>query len=163
MGHEMGHYVLGHIWKLIGFMASLILLTLYLIYRTSGWMIARYQERFGFVSLADIASFPLLILLFSGFFLVVQPVMMAFNRSVEHDADRFGLEITRDNRNAATAFVKLQQDNLAIPRPHWLEKMWRSSHPPLGERIDYCNDYRPWETGQALQYQHLFRSPRNGD
>lgn len=163
MGHEMGHYVLGHIWKLIGFMASLILLTLYLIYRTSGWMIARYQERFGFVSLADIASFPLLILLFSGFFLVVQPVMMAFNRSVEHDADRFGLEITRDNRNAATAFVKQQQDNLAIPRPHWLEKMWRSSHPPLGERIDYCNDYRPWETGQALQYQHLFRSPRNGD
>ncbi|NDD65174.1 MAG: M48 family peptidase, partial [Acidobacteria bacterium] len=108
MGHEMGHYVLGHIWKLIGFIAALILLTLYLIYRTSGWMIARFRERFGFDSLADIASFPLLILLFSGFFLVVQPVMMAFNRSVEHDADRFGLEITRDNRNAATAFVKLQ-------------------------------------------------------
>ncbi len=160
MGHEMGHYVLGHIWKLIGFIAALILVTLYAIYRTSGWLIARYRERFGFDSLADIASFPLLILLFSGFFLVAQPVMMTFNRAVEHDADRFGLEITRDNRNAATAFVKLQQDNLAIPRPHWLEKMWRASHPPLGERIDFCNEYRPWESGQPLQYGHLFREGR---
>lgn len=160
MGHEMGHYVLGHMWKLIGFIAGLIMLTLYLIYRTSGWMIARYRERFGFDSLADIASFPLLILLFSGFFLIVQPVMMAYNRSVEHDADRFGLEITRDNRNAATAFVKLQEDNLAIPRPHWLEKLWRASHPPLGERIDFCNEYRPWEQGQPLQYGHLFREAR---
>jgi STE24 endopeptidase len=157
MGHEMGHYVLGHIWKLIGFIVTLILVTLYLISRTSSWMITRYRERFGFDSLADIASFPLLVLLFSGLFLVVQPVMMAFNRSVEHDADRFGLEITRDNRSAATAFVKLQEDNLAIPRPHWLEKMWRESHPPLGERIDFCNAYRPWETGQPLQYGHLFR------
>jgi STE24 endopeptidase len=157
MGHEMGHYVLGHTWKLIGFIATLILVTLYAIYRTSGWLITRYRERFGFDSLADIASFPLLILLFSGLFLVAQPVMMAFNRSVEHDADRFGLEITRDNRNAATAFVKLQQDNLAIPRPHWLEKMWRASHPPLGERIDFCNAYRPWEMGVPLQYGHLFR------
>ena len=157
MGHEMGHYVLGHIWKLIGFIAMLILVTLYLIYRTSGWMIARYRQRFGFDSLADIASFPLLILLFSGFFLVAQPIMLAFNRSVELDADRFGLEITRDNRSAANAFVKLQEDNLAIPRPHWLEKMWRASHPPRGERIDFCNDYRPWEKGEPLQYSHLFR------
>lgn len=160
MGHEMGHFVLGHTWKLIGFIATLILVTLYLIYRTSGWLIARYQGRFGFDSLADSASFPLLILLFSGFFLVAQPVMMAFNRSVEHEADRFGLEITRQNRSAANAFVKLQEENLAIPRPHWLEKMWRASHPPLGERIDFCNQYRPWETGAPLRYGHLFRETK---
>jgi Zn-dependent protease with chaperone function len=157
MGHEMGHYVLGHVWKLIGFLSLLIIATLYLVYRTAQGLISRFHERFGFDSLADIASYPLLTLLFSLFFLVIQPAFLAFNRSSEREADRFGLEITRDNRHAATAFVKLQEDNLAIPRPHWLVELWRGSHPSLGDRIDFCNEYRPWEKGQSLRYGHLFR------
>lgn len=158
MGHEMGHYVLGHVWKLIGFMAGLIMLTLYLIHRTAGWLIGRYREKFGFDSLSDIASYPLLVMLFGVYLFVAQPVAMAFNRHLEHEADRFGLEITRSNRDAANAFVKLQQDNLSVPRPHWLEKLWRASHPPLGERIDFCNEYHPWETGGQPKYEHLFKS-----
>jgi len=157
MGHEMGHYVLGHVWKLIGFLSLLIIATLYLVYRTAQGLISRFRERFGFDSLADIASYPLLTLLFSLFFLVIQPAFLAFNRSSEREADRFGLEITRDNRHAATAFVKLQEDNLAIPRPHWQVELWRGSHPSLGDRIDFCNEYRPWEKGQSLRYGHLFR------
>ncbi|HXT22746.1 MAG TPA: M48 family peptidase, partial [Thermoanaerobaculia bacterium] len=66
-------------------------------------------------------------------------------------------EITRDNHSCATAFVRLQQENLGNPRPGTLYKLWRSSHPPLGERIDFCNDYRPWETGQPLKYDKLIR------
>ena len=43
--------------------------------------------------------------------------------------DQFGLEITRDNHNAATAFVKLQMENLSNPRPGLLYKLWRT--PPI--------------------------------
>jgi STE24 endopeptidase len=67
-----------------------------------------------------------------------------------------GLELTQDNRAAATAFVRLQQVNLAVPRPGLLYELWRSTHPPLGERIDFCNRYRPWERGEPLRYGHLF-------
>jgi hypothetical protein len=35
--------------------------------------------------------------------------------------------------------------------------MWRASHPPVGERIDFSNDYRPWERNQPLVYERLFR------
>jgi len=45
-----------------------------------------------------------------------------------------------------------------VPRPGWLYKLWRASHPPIGERIDFCNAYHPWATGQALAYERLFRS-----
>ena len=45
MGHEMGHYVLGHLWKGIAFFALLILLTLYAIHRTAGWLLAKYHQR----------------------------------------------------------------------------------------------------------------------
>ena len=82
---------------------------------------------------------------------MLTPAVLAFGRHVEHEADRFGLEITRDNHDCATAFVKLQQENLAVPRPGLLYKLWRSEHPPLGERIDFCNEYRPWETGAAAE------------
>ena len=156
MGHEMGHYVLGHIWKLILSMSALIIGALYAVHRTSGWMIARYRDRFGFSELSDVASLPLIIVLFSVASLVVTPVALAIQRHFEHEADRFGLEITQDNYAAATAFVKLQQENLGMPRPGPLYKWWRASHPPLGERIDFSNDYRPWETNEPLVYGDHF-------
>jgi Zn-dependent protease with chaperone function len=157
MGHEMGHYVLGHTWKLVGLLSILIMTALYAIHRTAGWVIARWRDRIGFDSLADVASLPLLLLLFSAYFFVVTPVGLAFSRSFEHESDRFGLEITRTNRPAAMAFVKMQQDNLGNPRPHWLVRLWRASHPTLAERIDFCNAYRPWEHGQPLAYEHLIK------
>ena len=69
MGHEMGHYVLGHTWKLILFYSIVIIATLYAVHRTADWLINHYQHRFGFDRLADIASLPLLMLLFSLSFL----------------------------------------------------------------------------------------------
>ena len=152
MGHEMGHYVLGHTPQLIALGSAVILLCLWVVHHTSGGLIARYRDRFGFSELSDIASLPLIALLFSLVSLVVTPAIFAVSRHDEHEADRFGLEITHDNHACATAFVKMQAENLSNPRPGLLYKLWRSSHPPLGERIDFCNQYRPWETGEPLKY-----------
>jgi STE24 endopeptidase len=157
MGHEMGHYVLGHVWRSIFFFAGLILVTLYAAYRLQGGLIARFSARFGFTELADIASLPLVMLLVAVLSFVVTPVAAGYSRWQEHEADRFGLEITRNNHAAATAFVKLQQENLSVPRRGLLYKLWRADHPLLGERIDFCNAYRPWESGKAGRYDHLFR------
>ena len=156
MGHEMGHYVLGHAIKGIFFFSLLIMVALYFIHRSAGGLIDRHKGRFKFDQLADIASLPLLILLFNIFWLVAAPIAMGFTRYMEHESDRFGLEITRDNYDAANAFVKLQLENLSNPRPGPIYKAWRATHPPLGERIDFCNAYKPWETGESLKYGHHF-------
>jgi STE24 endopeptidase len=160
MGHEMGHYVLGHTLQLIALASLLVIFGLWVIHRTAGGLIARYRDRFGFSELSDVASLPLIALLFTLVGLVLQPAVFAFGRHVEHEADRFGLEITRDNHACATAFVKLQAENLSNPRPGLLYKLWRSDHPPLGERIDFCNAYRPWQRGEPLKYGELIRAPR---
>ena len=157
MGHEMGHYVLHHVWQAIAFSVVIIAASLYVAYRAAGAVIARFGRRWGFTSLADVASLPLLLLLMSAFGLVVMPLQLAFTRHLEHDADRFGLEITQTNHSAGTAFVKLQQDALANPRPGLLYKIFRESHPPLGERIDFANQYHPWTTGQPLEYGGKFK------
>lgn len=156
MGHEMGHYVLGHVWRTLVVIPLVVLVGLWLIHRASGALLARYGEGWGFSSLADVAAAPFLGLLFSVFMLVISPLFLMYSRSLEHEADIFGLELTRDNHSAASAFVVLQQENLGNPRPGLLYKLWRSSHPPLGERIDFCNQYRPWETGEPLAFGDRF-------
>ena len=160
MGHEMGHYVLHHVVQGVLFACLLILVTLWAVQRASSSLIRRYHARWGFDRLADVASLPLIILLVNLFSLAVVPVGLAFSRHIEHEADRFGLEITEDNYAAAMSFVTLQEENLGVPRPGFLYYIWRCSHPPLGERIDFCNAYRPWEKGEPLKYGHLFRDSR---
>lgn len=157
LGHEMGHYVLRHMLMLLAMATVLILVSLYAVHRLAGWFIARWKERFGFDRLDDVASYPLLGLIFSLVFLVITPIPLAFTRHTEHEADRFGLELTRDNHNAASAFVKLQTENLAVPFHGTLYKLWNDSHPPIGERIEFANTYRPWAQGQPLKYGDKFR------
>jgi Zn-dependent protease with chaperone function len=157
MGHEMGHYVLKHVIQLIFLSSAIAILGLFAVHFTAGKLIAKHGARWGFTELSDVASLPLIALLFSLATFVLTPAILATTRYNEHEADRFGLEITRNNRAAATAFIKLQQENLAVPRPGLLYKIWRSSHPPIGERIDFINAYKPWETGGAMKYEERFR------
>jgi Zn-dependent protease with chaperone function len=157
MGHEMGHYVLNHVWKLIAILAVTVFLTLYAVQRLSATLIHRFSERFGFTALDDVASLPLVLMLFAAVSVVTDPIALATQRHFEHEADRFALEITRANHAGATAFVIMQQENLAVPRPGRLYTWFRLSHPPVGARIDFFNDYRPWESGQPLVYGNRFR------
>lgn len=156
MGHEMGHYVLGHVWQLIVVSSLLLLIALYGAYKTMGGAVRRWGDRFGFTDLADVASLPLLLLVTNLFSLVITPAELAFTRHIEHEADRFGLEITQWNHSAGTAFVKLQEDALANPWPGPIFKLWRASHPPLGERIEFSNSYHPWREGKPLVYADRF-------
>jgi STE24 endopeptidase len=157
VGHELGHYVLGHVWINILVSSALTLLGLYGVHRTADLLLGAFGASFGFKALADPASLPLLMVLLSLFSLVMTPAALALSRIHEREADRFGLELGHDNHAAATAFVALQQQNLAVPRPGWLFKVFRASHPPIGERVDFINGYRPWEHGQPERYGGLFR------
>jgi STE24 endopeptidase len=155
--HEMGHFVLRHTLAVIIASATLITVSLYVVHRTAGGLIGRFSRRFGFQTLTDVASFPLLLLLGNIALFLLAPLVLGFSRYQEHEADRFALEITRDNYAGGSTFVALQQENLAVPRPSRLYVMWRSSHPPLADRIVFANHYRPWEAGQPLRYDRLFR------
>ena len=157
MGHEVGHYVLRHLVQGILLSSALTFFGLYVFYRLSGRSIGRFKARFGFDRISDIASWPFILLFFSVGNLALDPFILAFSRHLEHEADRFALEITRDNQADATASVKLQIQNLNVPRPGLMYKLWRASHPSVGERIDFANAYKPWKKGEGLKYEYLFR------
>jgi Zn-dependent protease with chaperone function len=156
MGHEMGHYVLGHTAMVILGATLLVTGSMYAVHRVAGALLTRWGRRFGFERLDDAASLPLLILVAGVVSLAVTPVVLATSRYMEHEADRFGLEITRDNQAAARTFVKLQQENLGVPRTGLLDHLWRDSHPDVADRIEFANRYRPWATGGATRYGNRF-------
>ncbi len=159
VGHEMAHYILGHIWKFLLLLSVLILAGLYAVHRSLGFLIARFHHRFGFTEPSDIASLPLLIILMSVFLLAVKPMVFAYTRLAERESDRFGLEITRNNYAMASALTYLHEQNLLHPNPGRLYVLWRSWHPPIAARIEFANNYRPWETGEPLVYGEYFRAP----
>jgi Zn-dependent protease with chaperone function len=157
MGHEIGHFVLRHTLTVILGATLLATLSLYLVHRVAGRWITRFHHRFGFSRLDDVASLPLLVLVGGAVMLATTPAMLALSRWQEREADRFGLEITRDNQAAARAFVRLHDENLAVPRTGLLYRLWRGSHPDLADRIEFSNRYRPWLRGDSLRYGDHFR------
>ncbi len=159
MAHEMGHFVLHHTLALVLGAALMATLSLYAVHRLARRLIARYRVRFGFDRLDDVASLPLLLMVAGMVSFAVTPAVLAFSRWQEREADRFGLELTRDNHAAAETFVRLQAENLGVPRPGLLFTLWRGSHPSLASRIEFANGYRPWATGDELRYDHLLRAP----
>ena len=156
MGHEMGHYVLGHTALVILGATLLVTASMLAVHRVAGALLARWSHRFGFERLDDPASLPLLILVAGVVSLAATPIALATSRRLEHEADRFGLEITRNSQAAARTFVKLQQENLGVPRTGVLDHLWRDSHPDLADRIVFANRYRPWATGGRTRYGNRF-------
>ena len=108
MGHEMGHYVLGHVVRSILLSSIVILAGLFMVDRLGRSLVDRFRSRLGFADLADIASVPLMMLLLEVAFLVLSPVGLAYSRHQEHEADKFALKLTRANHSAGISFVKLQ-------------------------------------------------------
>jgi STE24 endopeptidase len=157
MAHEMGHYVLRHVLILCLLTALTYTVTFFLVDRLGNRIISKLRKRFGFESLSDLGAIPLLLLFIAVFGFLTAPLFNMASRHIEHEADRFGLEMTRNNHASALSFVKLQQENLSVPRPAFLVMLWRGSHPSLGDRIDFANAYHPWTTGEAGKYEHLFK------
>ena len=141
MGHEMGHYVLRHIWNGLAFTLALSLF----VFFAGQKIVDRGLARRGFSSAGDPAAIPWVMLVFFviGFFMT--PIGAAYSRYGEHESDMFSLELTHLNEPMATAFRKMAEDSKRDPSPHPFIKYWRYSHPPIAERIPFALAYRPWE------------------
>jgi len=129
-------------------------LLFFLAARMTAWAMARFGSRWGFTELADVASMPLLTATLTVLTLLAQPAINGYARRVEHEADVFAVELTRDNDAGARAFLKLGSQNRSDPEPPTWVTMLHYTHPPLMNRIRFVLDYRPWVEGKPNRYYH---------
>ncbi len=156
-GHEMGHYVLGHIPKMLTIFLLLLLGLYYIGYRLAHWLVGRFGEGWGIQGLSDWASFPLLYLLFSVMLFLSSPVVNGISRHYEHQADQYGLEVVHglvpdSGRSAARAFQVLGERSLDYPYVGKFAEFWLWSHPTIRDRVIYAQTYDPWSRGQSPEF-----------
>jgi Zn-dependent protease with chaperone function len=156
-GHEMGHYVLGHVRNGILFFCGVLLLFLFLAYHILHWMLARWGETWSIRGTYDLASLPALILLLMVFGFLFTPISNAYSRHLEHQADQYGLEVIHGLVPhapvvAAHAFQVLGEVDLEEPNPSTAVKFWFYNHPPLDERMRFAQTYDPWSEGRAPEF-----------
>ena len=156
IGHELKHYVMGDNYKALAIIAAILLVGFWLVNRLGRWAIARW--RLGFDDLADPASLPLVVLILFGFWLCVLPAFNWEARSIEHEADRFGLELTHSNQASAELYAGWAKNY--PPTYDWFFETFRATHPSLAERIAFANEYKPWEKGEKLVYGDVCKSAR---
>jgi Zn-dependent protease with chaperone function len=156
-GHEVGHYVLLHIPKEFGIDAALILLLLYLGYRLSNGMLARWGRAWGIRDLQDWASLPALYLVITLLAFLATPLFNGVSRHFEYEADRYGLEVIHGivpnpNQVAAHYFQKSGERNLVDPDPSAFIEMWFFDHPTRPQRVHFVATYDPWSKGEEPKY-----------
>jgi Zn-dependent protease with chaperone function len=156
-GHELGHYVLGHIWKGLIFGAFLLFVLLYLGYRTIGWVLARWGARWGVRGLDDWASLPALLLLITIFAFLANPITNGFSRYQENQADIYSLEVTHgilaDPGQASAHEMQLWGEHVFVdPDPNPIDVILFYDHPTASDRIHLFVTYDPWSKGQQPRF-----------
>jgi STE24 endopeptidase len=107
MAHELGHYVLNHIYEMIIYFGLIIFIGFAFINWLFKKVIHKYGDKWGVNSIADIGGLPLFIFLFSFYFFIATPVTNNIIRSNEVEADYFGLNTAREPDGFASVAMKL--------------------------------------------------------
>jgi Zn-dependent protease with chaperone function len=156
-GHESGHYVLHHIVYGVLFTLFILLVTLYIGYLFVQWAIAKFGVRWGVPSQNDWAALAVLLLAFSIFGALLEPVENAYSRHDEHAADVYGQEaihglVADPQTTAKDAFDVLGKTSFSDPNPSPLYEFWTYSHPSIGRRAAFAKAYDPWAPGFEPKY-----------
>ncbi len=137
LAHEFAHYRLKHLWKLILFNSSVTIILFYLIFKTSSLALSF----FGLNSLSEFAALPVMLIYFTLFGLITQPLGNFLSRKLEKNADKMALEVTGKKEAFVSMMNKLADQNLADRKPHPLIKFFFFDHPPIDERIEITKDF----------------------
>jgi STE24 endopeptidase len=133
VGHEMGHYVLNHVWK-EGILLTLVIgLALALLNMAMDGALTHWGGRLGLTDRADPAALPLAIALLSVIFLLLTPLQNSIIRSYEAEADAFGLNAAREPYGWATAAMRLSTYRKISPGK--FEEFVFYDHPSGFERV----------------------------
>ncbi len=132
LAHELGHFHNNHIKKrlLLGAVTTLVSLAIL------GWLIEQvwFYQGLGMSTPSDHAALVLFLTASAPFSFWIQPMMAAYSRKHEFEADDFAAEHT-EAKDLISALVALYRENAATVTPDRLYSAYHDSHPPAPVRI----------------------------
>ena len=140
MGHEMGHYKLYHIQKLLLYLTLMALAVFGIMYYFAPRILARYGARWGVREVSDPASAPLLHMMLA---VLLIPGGILFNSIIrihESEADAFGLEAAREPDGFAMTAMQLSEYRKIEPSA--VEEFLFFDHPSGRTRVKMAMDWK---------------------
>jgi len=136
-GHEIGHYVSGHIWWVVFLLSAQVVIAFLLADR----LFKPVARAFGAnEDIQNPASVPVLILLVGVLMMVFQPLNNTLSRMNEADADRYSLETVGLPDGLASALVKTAE--YRDPRPAKLQELLFYTHPSVESRVRMAMEWK---------------------
>ena len=133
LGHEMGHYVLNHLFKLTVYLSLLYGIAFAAVHVGLEHALARWGARLGLRGRADPAGLPLFVAIFSVVWFVLTPLINTVVRTTEAEADAFGLNAAREPQGFAMAAMRLSTYRKLSPGT--VEEFLFYDHPSGYERV----------------------------
>ena len=138
MGHEIGHHVYGHIWKMTALLVGILLLLLFIanqvLQSTSGF--------FGIQHIDSVASLPLLALTLGLLFACLVPLINTLSRHAEGQCDQYELDLVEKPDAYISAMTKLCDQNLRYAYPPPIIEYLFYDHPSGKKRIQRALAYK---------------------
>ena len=136
-GHEIGHYVLGHVWRIVVLFAVVAMFGFFLADRLFGRVAALFGSK---ATIADPEGLPVLLLIVSVLGVLAQPVLNSVTRAGESEADAYSLRTVNLPDALAGALVKTAE--YRYPRPSAFEEIAFYSHPSVERRVRRAMDWK---------------------
>jgi STE24 endopeptidase len=133
LAHEAGHYVHNDIWKDIAadvIKVALSLIAIDALFHAAG------------LPIASVAWLPLIFVFWKAIDLATMPLMNAFSRRMERQADEFALDVVKKPEAQISTEKRLADMHLSELKSHWLVEKWLYSHPSVTDRIQLCVDWK---------------------
>ncbi|MBL9072043.1 MAG: M48 family metallopeptidase [Sphingopyxis sp.] len=136
-GHEIGHYVLGHVWIIVIVFSLLAILLFFLADRLFGWIARMFGSD---AAVGDPRGFPVMMFLLSLFAFLASPVQNTLSRIDESAADAYSLKTVNLPDALASALVKTAE--YRNPRPNAVEEFFFYSHPSVERRVRAAMEWK---------------------
>jgi STE24 endopeptidase len=133
MGHEMGHYVLNHEYKGLIMIGVVIVIGFAFLDWGITFALARWGEQWGIRGITDVAVLPLAVAVLSVYFFIMTPVTNRITRTMEYEADMYGLNAAQQPDGEANVDLMLGEYRKLDPSP--IEEFIFFDHPSGRTRI----------------------------
>lgn len=140
MGHEMGHYVLNHVYETILFLGVVLVAGFAFLRFAFDRALSRWGGNWGVRGIADPAGLPLLAAIFAVYFFVLTPFLNTYIRTNEAEADIFGLNAARQPDGFAEVALQLSEYRKMSPGP--IEEWIFYDHPSGRARIRMAMEWK---------------------
>jgi Zn-dependent protease with chaperone function len=143
LAHELAHHARGHMAQGLALQSGLIIVALWAANR------ALREGTLDLAGPADPAGLPVFVLVVTALGLLATPLVAAWSRRLEREADRVALDVTGAPDAFVAAMERLGRLNLAERRPGRVRELLFATHPSIEARIAAGREWQPSGRGGA--------------